>query len=167
MVRTIDHGKSAEFPRTWKANARYHDPGTPILGSNNIAINPVVISVDDLLISDVFIYDLEDAKKPLRRARHLLQTARRRPRAHLRPETRTHSHKGRESPGQHQRRLRRKPYSPTQPPTPTAKSSQASSSQAAQTLDEKDVPPERALRSYTYIYCRPSTKKTYPRASAT
>lgn len=62
MVRTIDHGKSAEFPRTWKANARYHDPGTPILGSNNIAINPVVISVDDLLIADVFIYDLEDAK---------------------------------------------------------------------------------------------------------
>lgn len=36
MVRTIDHGKSAEFPRTWKANARYHVPGEPILGSNNI-----------------------------------------------------------------------------------------------------------------------------------
>lgn len=62
MVRTIDHGKSAEFPRTWKANAKYHVPGEPILGSNNIAINPIVITVDDLLISDVFLYDLEDAK---------------------------------------------------------------------------------------------------------
>lgn len=62
MVRTIDHGKSAEFPRTWKANARYHVPGEPILGSNNIPINPIVITVDDLLIADVFLYDLEDAK---------------------------------------------------------------------------------------------------------
>ena len=61
-VRTIDHGKSASFPILGKAAARYHVPGTPILGSNQIAANERVIAVDDLLIADVSLYDLEDAK---------------------------------------------------------------------------------------------------------
>ena len=62
MVRTIDHGKSAAFPVLGKATARYHVPGTPILGFNQIAANERVINIDDLLIADVAIYDLEDAK---------------------------------------------------------------------------------------------------------
>ena len=61
-VRTIDHGKSASFAVLGKATARYHTPGTAILGSNQIATNERVINIDDLLIADVAIYDLDDAK---------------------------------------------------------------------------------------------------------
>lgn len=61
-MRTIDHGKSASFPVLGKANARYHVAGTPILGSNQIAAAERTINIDDLLIADVAIYDLEDAK---------------------------------------------------------------------------------------------------------
>lgn len=61
-VRTIKHGKSASFPVMGKATARYHVPGTPILGSNQIATSEMVINIDDLLIADVAIYDLDDAK---------------------------------------------------------------------------------------------------------
>lgn len=62
LVRTITHGKSASFPATWKATARYHTPGTPILGSNQIKTGERVITIDDLLIADVFIYNLDEAK---------------------------------------------------------------------------------------------------------
>ncbi|WP_298996891.1 phage capsid protein [uncultured Desulfovibrio sp.] len=61
-MRTIDHGKSASFAVLGKATARYHVPGTAILGSNQIAANERTINIDDLLIADVAIYDLEDAK---------------------------------------------------------------------------------------------------------
>ena len=61
-VRTITHGKSAAFPVLGKTTARYHTPGTPILGSNNPKIGQRTINIDDLLIADIFIYDLEDAK---------------------------------------------------------------------------------------------------------
>lgn len=61
-VRTITEGKSASFPALGKMAARYHVPGTPILGNNNPQIGKRTIAVDDLLIADVFIYDLEDAK---------------------------------------------------------------------------------------------------------
>lgn len=61
-VRTITEGKSASFPALGKMAARYHVPGTPVLGSNNPQIGKRVIAVDDLLLADVFIDDLEDAK---------------------------------------------------------------------------------------------------------
>ena len=61
-VRTITEGKSASFPALGKMSARYHVPGTPVLGSNNPQIGKRVIAVDDLLLADVFIDDLEDAK---------------------------------------------------------------------------------------------------------
>ena len=60
--RTITSGKGASFPVIWKANARYHRPGTPILGSNKILHGERIINIDDLLISDVMIYDLDEAK---------------------------------------------------------------------------------------------------------
>lgn len=60
--RTITQGKSASFPTMWKANARYHRPGTPILGNNKILHGERIINIDDLLTSDVFIYDLDEAK---------------------------------------------------------------------------------------------------------
>lgn len=62
LVRTITNGKSASFPATWKATARYHTPGTPILGSNQMNHSERVITIDDLLIADTFIYDLDAAK---------------------------------------------------------------------------------------------------------
>jgi hypothetical protein len=61
FTRTIDHGKSARFPATWKATARFHTPGTPVLGSNRIASNHRTINIDGLLLADVFVDDLEDA----------------------------------------------------------------------------------------------------------
>ena len=61
-MRTITYGKSASFPVLGKATARYHTPGTPILGSNTIATHEHVINIDDLLIADVALYDLDDAK---------------------------------------------------------------------------------------------------------
>lgn len=60
--RTIQSGKSATFAATGKAEARYHVAGTPILGSNKIPHTEVVINIDDLLIADVTIYDLDEAK---------------------------------------------------------------------------------------------------------
>lgn len=62
LIRTISNGHSASFPATWKATARYHTPGTPILGSNQVVANERIIKIDDLLVSDVFIYNLDEAK---------------------------------------------------------------------------------------------------------
>lgn len=61
-MRTIEHGKSAAFPILGKAAAHYYAAGTPILGSNKIAANERVIHIDDLLIADVAIADLDEAK---------------------------------------------------------------------------------------------------------
>lgn len=61
MVRSITQGKSAQFPATWKAAASYHTPGTYIVGQQ-IAGNERVITIDDLLISPVFIASIDEAK---------------------------------------------------------------------------------------------------------
>lgn len=61
-TRKISRGKSASFNYTGTMNARYHERGTPILGSNNPPISEQVIYVDDLLISDVTIDDLDELK---------------------------------------------------------------------------------------------------------
>lgn len=60
--RTITQGKSASFPTTWKANARYHKAGTPILGNNKILHGERIINIDDLLTADCFLYSLDEAK---------------------------------------------------------------------------------------------------------
>jgi len=60
-TRSITHGKGARFPASWKATSRYHQPGTPIVGSNKIKLNHRTINIDALLIADVMIDDLEDA----------------------------------------------------------------------------------------------------------
>lgn len=70
-IRTIQNGKSAQFPVTGKATANYHVVGDDILdGSNNGGsgyLNNIkhaerVISIDELLISPVFISNLDEAK---------------------------------------------------------------------------------------------------------
>jgi hypothetical protein len=58
--RTISSGKSASFPATFQASGGYHTPGAEILG-NPIAHNEVIIAIDDLLLSDVFIANIDEA----------------------------------------------------------------------------------------------------------
>ena len=60
--RTIASGKSAQFPVTGKANAAYHTVGTPLLGTQQIKHNEVVINIDDMLIADTFIANIDEAK---------------------------------------------------------------------------------------------------------
>ena len=62
QTRTIQSGKSAQFPVTGRFGSRFHTPGKMIIGQDNMAQNEVVIKVDDLLISDCSLYDLDDAK---------------------------------------------------------------------------------------------------------
>jgi hypothetical protein len=61
VMRNIDHGKSAQFPATWKVDASYHTPGAEIVGQTS-AVSERVITIDDLLISDVFIPNIDEAK---------------------------------------------------------------------------------------------------------
>lgn len=61
MVRTIQNGKSAQFPVMGRASAFYHVPGNEILGGS-IKHNEKLITIDDLLISPVFIADIDEAK---------------------------------------------------------------------------------------------------------
>lgn len=58
-VRTIEHGKSADFAAIGKAVGRRHTPGTEILGQE-IAHGEQTISIDDLLIADVFMSKLHE-----------------------------------------------------------------------------------------------------------
>jgi hypothetical protein len=60
MVRAIQSGKSAQFPATWKGTASYHTVGAEILGGS-IEHNEKVINIDDLLISPVFIANIDEA----------------------------------------------------------------------------------------------------------
>lgn len=59
-VRTISSGKSAQFPAFGRTTASYHTPGTEIVGKT---INQAeqVITIDGLLISDVFIANIDEA----------------------------------------------------------------------------------------------------------
>jgi hypothetical protein len=61
FVRTINSGKSAQFPATWKVTGGYHTPGTEIVGQTS-NVNERVITIDDLLISSVFIPNIDEAK---------------------------------------------------------------------------------------------------------
>ena len=61
MVRSISSGKSATFPVMGRIAAAYHTPGAEILGSD-VNHNEKVITINDLLISSVFLSNLEEAK---------------------------------------------------------------------------------------------------------
>jgi len=58
--RNITHGKSAAFANTGRAKGRFHVPGTEITGQD-IASNETVITIDDLLIADVFLSNIDEA----------------------------------------------------------------------------------------------------------
>ena len=62
MKRTLTNGKSLQFIYTGRTTAEYHTPGNSILG-NTDKTPPVAektITVDDLLISSAFVYELDE-----------------------------------------------------------------------------------------------------------
>ena len=61
MVRSISNGKSASFPVMGRVGASYHAVGTEITGSD-VNSNEKVITINDLLISSVFVSNIEEAK---------------------------------------------------------------------------------------------------------
>jgi Phage capsid protein len=59
-VRTISKGKSATFPLTGYASAEYHTPGT-MIDPNKVKHGERIVTVDDLLISPLFIASIDEA----------------------------------------------------------------------------------------------------------
>lgn len=67
MVRTIQNGKSAQFPATGIAEAKYHTVGENIADAGNNYLSAIkhaerVISIDDVLISSTFIANIDELK---------------------------------------------------------------------------------------------------------
>jgi hypothetical protein len=60
-IRNIQSGKSAQFPATGKATAAYHTPGNQLLGTNQINHAERIINIDSLLVSDVFVANIDEA----------------------------------------------------------------------------------------------------------
>jgi hypothetical protein len=66
LVKTIESGKSAQFPVTGTAAAAYHTPGRNILEGDNgllskIGKNERVISIDGLLTASAFVANIDEA----------------------------------------------------------------------------------------------------------
>ena len=61
MVRSIASGKSATFPVMGRVDSSYHTAGAEITGSD-VNHNEKVITINDLLISSVFLSNIEEAK---------------------------------------------------------------------------------------------------------
>ena len=66
-MRTIENGKSAQFPVTGIASASYYTPGQNIADSGNsylsdIKKNEVVITIDDVLLASTFLSSIDDVK---------------------------------------------------------------------------------------------------------
>ena len=60
QTRTLTGGmRSARFPKIWKATAEYHTRGKELLG-DEIETGEITITPDELLVSHVAIYDLDD-----------------------------------------------------------------------------------------------------------
>ena len=71
MVRTIQNGKSAQFPVTGIASANYHTPGESLIeGDNNsgngylsdIHKNEKIITIDDVLVASTFLANIDELK---------------------------------------------------------------------------------------------------------
>jgi len=62
MKRTLTNGKSLQFIYTGRTTAEYHTPGNSILGNSDGAppVAEKTITVDDLLISSAFVYNLDE-----------------------------------------------------------------------------------------------------------
>ena len=62
MKRTLKNGKSLQFIYTGRTTAEFHTAGKSILGNDESAppISEKTITVDDLLISSAFLYELDE-----------------------------------------------------------------------------------------------------------
>ena len=62
MKRTLKNGKSLQFIFTGRTKSEFHTPGNSILGDTNGAppVAEKTITVDDLLISSAFVYELDE-----------------------------------------------------------------------------------------------------------
>jgi hypothetical protein len=62
MKRTLKNGKSLQFIFTGRTKSEFHTPGNSILGDSNGAppVAEKTITVDDLLISSAFVYELDE-----------------------------------------------------------------------------------------------------------
>lgn len=60
-TRNISSGKSAQFPAIGRIGAQYHTPGNEITGQA-VEHGEKVVTIDDLLISDSFIANIDEAK---------------------------------------------------------------------------------------------------------
>ena len=60
--RTLKNGKSLQFIYTGHTKAEFHTPGNSILGNDDGAppVSEKTITVDDLLISSAFVYELDE-----------------------------------------------------------------------------------------------------------
>ena len=58
--RTLTNGRSLQFIYTGRMTADYHQPGTPILGSDNPPVSEKIIVMDDLLVSSAFVDSLDE-----------------------------------------------------------------------------------------------------------
>jgi hypothetical protein len=62
MKRTLRNGKSLQFIYTGRTTSEFHTPGNSILGNSDGAppVAEKTITVDDLLISSAFVYELDE-----------------------------------------------------------------------------------------------------------
>ena len=66
-IRTIENGKSAQFPVTGVASASYHTPGQNIADSGNTYLSDIkkteeVINIDKMLVASTFLANIDDVK---------------------------------------------------------------------------------------------------------
>lgn len=67
MVRTIQSGKTAQFPVTGIADAKYHTVGEDIVDASNSYLSSIkhaerTINIDDVLIASTFIANIDELK---------------------------------------------------------------------------------------------------------
>ena len=62
MKRTLKNGRALQFIYTGRTKSEFHTPGNSILGDSNNAppVSEKTITVDDLLISSAFVYELDE-----------------------------------------------------------------------------------------------------------
>ena len=65
MKRTLRNGKSLQFIYTGRTTSEFHTPGNSILGNSDGAppVAEKTITIDDLLISSAFVYELDEILK--------------------------------------------------------------------------------------------------------
>jgi len=60
FIRTIASGKSASFPLMGRTTASLHTPGAELTGTKTVKGNEKVIAIDGLLLSDIFVANIDE-----------------------------------------------------------------------------------------------------------